>query len=158
MENFVAEAEAFFKTLNLLEWGIIGGVILLVIIIPSILSNRKKKQRARVMPRLALESFQVSPLGRDAFFRIKNTGESATLTSLFIRGRRDIIAKNAFVGHQLDRGTVYGILLEATADEKITTNFSVEITYFDQMRNVYRQTFDLKNSSVKNPKLMQKGK
>jgi len=158
MDTFLAGAENLIQSLTPTHWLVIGVVMLLLIVIPASLSGRRKKRREKVKPNLVLESFQVSPLGRDAFLKIKNEGEVATLTSLFVRGRRDIIAKNAFAGHKGERGKIYSILLEATAEEKITNNFTVELTYFDQMRNVYRQAFDLKNNATKNPKLMQRGK
>lgn len=158
METFLAEAQTLTQSLTPLHWGVISGVLLLLIALPFILSGRRKRKREQVKPLPALELFQISPLGRDAFLKIKNNGEVATLTSLFVRGRRDIIVKNAFAGHELERGKVYSILLEATADEKISANFNVEITYFDQMRNVYRQTLDLQSNTAKSPKLVQRGR
>ncbi len=158
METFLAEMQNLTQSFTPVHWGVLIGILLLLVSLPFILSGRRKKKREQVKPLLALESFQISPLGRDAFLKIKNNGEVATLTSLFVRDRRDIIVKNAFAGHELGRGKVYSILLEATADEKINVDFNVEITYFDQMRNVYRQTLDLQSNTTKSPKLVQRGR
>ncbi|MDX1942736.1 MAG: hypothetical protein SFU99_19390 [Saprospiraceae bacterium] len=158
LDTLLAEAKNLIQFFTLTHWAIIGGVLLLLfVILPLASASRRRKRRAKVAPQLILEAFQVSPLGRDAFLKIKNNGETATFTSLFVKSRRDIVFKNAFAGHQLDRGKTYSVLLEAVAQEKITHNFSIELTYFDQMRNVYRQTFDLSRNATRKPKLVQAG-
>ncbi|MBK7870889.1 MAG: hypothetical protein IPJ74_09470 [Saprospiraceae bacterium] len=159
LETLFAEVKTLLQSFTLMHWAIIGGVLLLLfVVLPLASSRRRKKRRDKVAPKLMLEAFQVSPLGRDAFLKIKNNGESATFTSLFVKGRRDIVFKNAFAGHQLDKGKTYSILLETASQEKITHNFIVELTYFDQMRNVYRQTFDLSKNTTRQPKLVQAGR
>lgn len=158
METTLTEATTFLESLTPLHWAIAGVVLLLIFIIIAVKASQGRKRREKVAPKLMLEAFQISPLGRDAYLKIKNNGEPATLTSLFVRGRRDIVFKNAFAGHQLEKGKVYGILMEAASQEKIAANFSVELTYFDAKRNVYRQSFDLGNNATRQPKLVQAGR
>ncbi len=157
INTFIAQAKAFLQTLTPTHWAIIGGVFLVLILIPIIASSNRKRRLRKFAPQLAVESFQISPLGRDAFFKIRNTGELATLVSLFIRGRRDIVFKNAFVGHELHKDKSYSILMEAAAKDRIETNFTIELNYLDRVGNVYKQAFDLNNKTAKQPKLV-KGK
>ncbi|HMO39023.1 MAG TPA: hypothetical protein PKC76_15275 [Saprospiraceae bacterium] len=158
MDQLLAQAQNLIQTFTPLHWAILSAVIVLCILIPILSRRARRRRRQRFAPQLVLEVFQISPLGRDAFLKIKNNGETATFTSLFVRGRRDIVFRNALAGHELEKGKTYSILLEATAQELISPNFSIEITYFDQMRNVYRQTFNLANNSTRAPKLVQPGR
>ena len=122
-------------------WAAGGGGLVLLMLISSINKRVKKKRFWRMAPQLAMEAFKISPLGRDAFFKIQNHGEKATLTTISFLGRSDIIAKNALAGHLLEKGKGYSILLEATGPNKIDANFSIEIRFMDNRNNVYRQTF-----------------
>lgn len=147
--------QIFFQQLTPVELAIIGGVaVILLIVLPLAGRGRRKGRLRKFAPIITLESFQISPLGRDAFFKIKNTGEPATLTSLFIRGRRDIIFKNAFVGHELDRNKSYSILMEVVGNQKIEENFTIELNYLDKAGNVYKQAFELSSKTAKTPKLV----
>lgn len=158
METTLTQARTLLESLTPVHWAIAGAFLLLIFIIIAVNAAQRRKRREKVAPKLMLEAFQISPLGHDAYLKIKNNGEPATLTSLFVRGRRDIVFKNAFAGHQLERGKTYGILMETASPEKIAANFSVELTYFDAKRNVYRQSFDLGNNSSRQPKLVQSGR
>lgn len=147
--------QTFFENRTPLQWAIIGGVALLLLVVLPLASRSQRKSRLRKFaPVIGLESFQISPLGRDAFFKIRNNGEQAILTSLFIRGRRDIVFKNSFVGHELQRDKSYSILMEATAKDKIEENFTIELNYLDKAGNVYKQAFELPNKTAKTPKLL----
>lgn len=145
----------FFKNLTPEQWAIIGGAALfLFVLLPLYLRFRRRRRLRKFAPQIQLESFQISPLGRDAFFKIKNNGEQATLISLFIRGRRDIVFKNSFVGHELHRDKSYSILMEATAKDKISENFMIELNYLDRIGNVYKQAFDLNAKNARQAKLV----
>ncbi len=155
IETLSAKAQEFFQSLSFAQWAIIAGIFfVLFVLIPIIKAKRRQRSRQRIAPKLLLDTFQISPLGRDAYFKIRNNGEQATLLSLFVRGRRDVVPKNAFVGHQIEKEKVYGILLEATAADKLADNFSIEITYLDKIGNVYKQSFELGNKMAKQPKLV----
>lgn len=135
--------------------GAIAGALVLVYIIYRIAVRRKHKKRLRaVAPQLTLDAFQIAPLGRDAFFKIRNNGHSATLITLTLMGRNDIIIKSDYAGHQIDHGKVYGILLEAGASQRIQNDFSIEVSYIDTARNVYKQLFDLRQQVAFQPKLV----
>lgn len=147
--------QTYFENLTIQQWYIIGGIAFLVLVVLPLFRRFRFRRRLRkYAPQIQLESFQISPLGRDAFFKIRNTGEQATLVSIFIRGRRDIVFKNAFVGHELPLDKSYSILMEATAKDKIEENFSIELNYLDKIGNVYKQSFDLQSKSLKQPKLV----
>lgn len=147
--------QAYFQHLTPTDIAILSGVGVLLLIVLPLLGRLRRKQRLRkYAPMIVLEFFQISPLGRDAFFKIKNNGELATLTSVFIRGRRDIVFKNSFVGHELHRDKTYSILMEATAKDKIEENFTIELNYLDRIGNVYKQAFELTSKTAKTPKLI----
>ncbi len=155
IETLSAKAQAIIQSFTLVHWTIIFGILfILFVLIPIVKAKRRQRRRQRIAPILLLDTFQISPMGKDAYFKIRNTGEQATLLSLFIRGRRDVVPKNAFVGHQIEKEKVYGILLEATAMDKLADNFSVELTYLDKIGNVYKQSFELGNKVAKQPKLV----
>jgi hypothetical protein len=150
-----ATIKTFFQNLTPVQTAVLGGVLLLLLIILPLSGRLRRKRRLRIYaPVIVLESFQISPLGRDAFFKIRNNGEIATLTSLFIRGRRDIVFKNSFVGHELHRDKSYSILMEATANQKIEENFSIELNYLDKVGNVYKQAFELTSKTAKTARLV----
>ena len=154
VESWVARALTLLRSL---EWWyyVIAGTVLLTLILVLAFRNRGKKRKARkVAPRLVLHAFQVSPLGRDAFFKLRNQGAAATISDLRISGRRDIVIKNAFAGHRLGREEIYGLLLEASGKKKITNDFSVELTYLDELGNAYRQLFQLNSQRIRQPKLI----
>jgi hypothetical protein len=134
-----------------------GGGLLLVLI--TVFSLRKKTHRKRlnaVAPRLQLQSFQVAPLGRDAFFKLRNGGEPATISSLTVTNRNDIKIKNSIAGHQLEKDREYSILLEAVGAQKIDRDLIFELTYVDQLGNVYQQSLQTGNSTGAAPKIKKK--
>lgn len=147
--------QTFLQSLTPLQMAMIGGgIVLLFILIAVSGKSRRRKRLRKFAPHIILESFQISPLGRDAFFKIKNKGEVATLTALFIRGRQDIVLKNAFAGHELHRDKSYSILMEVAGNQKINNDFAIELNYLDKIGNVYKQVFELSNKTAKSPKLV----
>ncbi len=124
------------------EYWAIGGGALAFLILWRALSVRSNKRKLRQSaPKLMMEGFQVAPLGRDAFLKMRNAGETATLTALQIKGRYDVAVKNVLAGHELEKDKSYSLLLEATGQQKLTPNFSIELTFLDRVGNVYVQRF-----------------
>lgn len=156
VDKYWPQIYAFFLDLESWHWGAIGGTIALAMIIPTIGRSRKRKAR-RHAPQLALHTFQVAPLGRDAFFKIRNSGHPAVLSGISIRGRQSLVVKNAVAGHQIETDKEYGILIESAGQEKITPDFAIELTYMDSQRNVYRQVFQPDRQGAKPPKLVKYG-
>jgi hypothetical protein len=139
-----------------IEWAIASGSLVILLFSISIANGkRRRKRKARkVAPTLSLQSFQISPLGRDAYLKVLNNGQTAQITNLKIKGRRDIAVKNAVAGHQLPQGESYRILLESTGQQKLDHNFSMELSYIDQLGNVYQQMFLMKQQFAKPAKLI----
>ena len=155
-EELLAKAQELYQSLPWWAWAAIGGVLLLLIIIVRVRKASRKKRLKEIAPSLSLHAFQIAPLARDAFFKVRNTGEIATLTALNIKGRKDILIKNAVAGHQIEKDKVYSILLEAGATEKIRKNFQIELVYIDSGGNAYKQLFQLDQSLAKTPKLVKR--
>lgn len=132
---------AWIESVEPQYWAAGGGGLVLLILVSTIRKAVVKRRERRLAPRLILEAFKISPLGRDAFFKIQNLGEKAILTTISFQGRKDIAVKNALAGHQLEKGKGYSILLETTGQEKMDANFSIELRFMDSRNNVYRQTF-----------------
>jgi hypothetical protein len=112
-------------------------IILLVLIIRAVSRSRIKHQG------LIIQSFQIAPLGRDAFLKLTNPGVGVTLTAVVVTGRADVIVKNQVAGQSIAQGGTYSILLEATADQRLRTDFQLHFTFFDEDKKVYRQQFSL---------------
>ncbi len=156
IEEWIATATDYLATTGPMEWGIGGGGLLIFVILLSMSGGkRRKKRRAKsVAPSLVINGFQVSPLGRDAYFKVYNHGQKAQLTGVNIRGKGHIHIKNAVAGHELQPAESYRILLEATGNKKIARDFIIELTYMDQLGNVYRQDFPLNQQAAQQPKLI----
>lgn len=125
-----------------LLWGSVGTFTLLIIILLA-LRSRGRQRRLAAAPHLAINSFQIAPLGRDAFVKLINQGESATLSRLQVKGRYDITVKNEIAGQVLHRGGTYSILLEATAQQRLEPDFTLCLTFVDAGGQIYEQTFGL---------------
>lgn len=133
-----------------------GGVVLLVLLILPFIGRgkrRKKKQAARIAPKLVEVQFQIAPLGRDALFKLQNVGDKAVLSNIKIKGRKDLINKNNVAGYELERNKSCKVFLETTANQKIQSNFSIELTFMDQIGNVYIQQFRPGSQQKKGAKL-----
>ncbi len=154
LEQLRAEAEAIFYSVEWWYWAAGGGVLLLLILFLAFRNSGKKRKARQVAPRIKIHAFQLSPLGRDAYLKLRNDGDVATISNLQIKGRNDIAVKNAFAGHQLEREKIYGLLLEATGKRKIKKDFVVEVTFLDQLGNVYRQHFAIGNQTAKQARLV----
>ena len=111
--------------------------LLLVIIVRSVSRSRIKH------PGLVIQSFQIAPLGRDAFLKLNNPGGGVTLTSTVVTGRADVIVKNQVAGHVITQGGTYSLLIEATADQRLRSDFELHFTFFDAEKKVYQQQFSL---------------
>ena len=154
LDALLVQARGLFQSVAWWYWPAGGGVLLVLILVWSLRNRGKKKQARAVAPRLVLHAFQLSPLGRDAFFKIRNAGEEATVSDLRIKGRQDIVIKNSFAGHRIEREKVYGLLLEATGRDKIGKDFIVELVYLDQLGNVYKQSFPVSRRTARQAKIL----
>jgi hypothetical protein len=119
-----------------------GGLLLLAAIGVAIRINRSGAPRTGG-PRIQIASFQLAPLGRDAFLKLSNAGEPATLSTARILGRNDVLIKNTVAGQQIPSGGSYSLLLEATGNQRLQANFLVVLVYVDDQRRAYEQTFTL---------------
>lgn len=146
-------AQDWLSHLTPIHGAVAGGVLAFLLVVRGVKRARRKKIQ-HLQPQLVLHAFQIAPLGRDAFFKIRNMGEQAVLSTLQVKGRNDIIVKSDFAGHQIDKDKVYGILLEAGSNQRIQNDFTIEITYIDQARSVYKQVFDLRQQVALQPKLV----
>lgn len=157
LEKLLSNVNELTQSMGLVEWSIGGGGLLLILALASLLSTgkrRKKRQAQQAAPLLSLDAFQISPLGRDAYFKVLNNGQPARLSLLEIKGRDDIAVKNAVAGHELQSGESYRILLEATGKEKLSTDFTIELSYLDTFGNVYKQAFPLSQPAARQPRLV----
>ncbi len=134
-----------------LVFGVGFGLLVLLIIIIALI--RRSMRRARLRNRgLVIQSFQIAPLGRDAFLKVANPGTPITLLSLRLIGRNDLKVKNELTGQQLALSGTYSILLEAVGDRRLDANFQIELTFADEQKNHYQQLFSLspvKSLSIK---------
>lgn len=126
----------------LLVFGLgIGGLVLLVILLVLIIGA---VSRSRIKHSgLVIQSFQIAPLGRDAFLKLNNPGKGVTLSTVVVTGRADVIVKNQVAGQSIAQGGTYSILLEATADERLRSDFQLYFTFFDSEKKIYQQQFSL---------------
>ena len=156
IDELLSTATDYLASTGPMEWGIGGGGMLILIILLSMAGGkrRKKKQAKQIAPNIIISTFQISPLGRDAYFKVFNQGQMAKLSNVSIRGKGHIRVKNAVAGHELQPSESYRILLETTGNKKMTKDFIIELTYMDQMGNVYRQDFPIGQQSAQQPKLI----
>jgi hypothetical protein len=141
------------STERLIALGVIIFLVLMFIVMN--INRRTRKKRAFLYaPQLFLESFQVSPMGKDAYLKIGNMGSPGTLTQFQVNGRQDLLVKNQLAGHKLERGEQYRILLEAAGSQKINSDFTFSLTYMDARQNVFQQEFDLRKKSAQKAKLL----
>lgn len=124
------------------------GVLLLLIIIRKLIRSKKKKKKApksfkkNSKGALSIHSYQVAPLGRDAFLKIKNNGPTITLTQLTIFNP-EVSIKNALAGQQIDKGKIYSILLESKNAKKIPEELKIEVTFLNAKHLAEKQSFTL---------------
>ncbi|HQU59923.1 MAG: hypothetical protein KDD02_02295 [Phaeodactylibacter sp.] len=156
LEELLTTALDWIKTTGPVEWVAGGGILIILLLMLSLAAGkrRKKRQAKRIAPQLILDTFQISPLGRDAYFKVQNVGQTARLHNLTIKGRNDILVKNAVAGHDILSGESYRILLEANGGKKLDSSFTIELSYIDQLGNVYRQPFALSQQVARQPRLI----
>ncbi len=92
---------------------------------------------------LLIQSFQIAPLGRDAFLKISNPGPPVTLLMIRLIGRQDVKVKNEVTGQQLPTSGNYSILLEAVENRRLDAQFKVELSFADAQKVHYQQLFGL---------------
>lgn len=130
----------------------LGFGLLVILIITIVLINRSMRH-ARLRQRgLLIQSFQIAPLGRDAFLKVANPGSPVTLLSLNLIGRNDLKVKNELTGQQLTQSGTYSILIEAVGERRLDAHFQVELHFADEQKNRYQQLFSLspvKSLSIK---------
>jgi len=132
-----------------------GGIlfILLLIIIFSVKRSLRKKWIKKHAPELWIQSFQIAPLGRDAYLKIKNTGQLAELKDLRFLKRYDLKAKENYKDYPLEKDKIYGLFLEAAGKDRIEEDFGIELYFEDQIGNEYKQVFNVGDQLAKKPKL-----
>ncbi len=141
--------EQYFASLSIPHFVAIG--LLLFALILFLSSNAKQRKEQKLLlkaPKLLLKDFQVAPLGKDAFFKIRNEGEAATISQLDIIGRADLMVKNDYAGHQIDRDKEYRIFLESAGHQKIEKDFSIEITFAGPNGHIYKQIVPLSSTET----------
>lgn len=130
------KAIEYARAMTIEQWAYVaGGFIGLLLLRWLIKRARRPKKTVVKQPvinanqGLHLHTFQIAPLGRDAFLKVQNTSEPVTLTKLEIPDRQNIRVKNAVAGHKLDNNKIYSILLEAEGNTKLDDGFTVKLTY-----------------------------
>ena len=143
MEEYLSQAQELAEQLTLQEWAYIGGgfLFLLIILLAIRRSGKSRGVKVKKASHIHLHSFQIAPLGRDAFVKIKNTGEPAVLSGLKILGREDMVIKNAFAGQKIDQDKEYGIFLEVEGKNKIQPGFMLEVTVLGANGQVQKSTW-----------------
>lgn len=146
MEDIIEQLRTFIDQLTIQEWAYIGGGLLFfLIIVLAIRRSGKKKKPITSTSNIRLHSFQIAPMGRDAFVKIKNIGEPVVISELKIIGRDDMVIKNAFAGQKMDQHKEYGILLEVNNNEKILPGFTLEVTVLGPNGEVQKTTLKVGN-------------
>ncbi|MEL7427813.1 MAG: hypothetical protein AAFN81_32795 [Bacteroidota bacterium] len=149
IQDFLPEALQGYDPV--LVFGVGFGLLLFLIII--IVIFRRSMQRSRLRQRgLVIQSFQIAPLGRDAFLKISNPGPPVTLLHVRLVGRQDVKVKNEVTGQQLATAGNYSVLLEAVGDRRLNSQFQVELSFADAQKVHYQQLFALspvKSLSIK---------
>ena len=149
IQDFLPEALQAYDPV--LVFGVGFGALLFLIILIVMISRSVRRSRLRQRG-LVIQSFQIAPLGRDAFLKIANPGAPVTLLLVNLIGRRDVKVKNEVTGQQLTSAGTYSILLEAVGDRRLDPNFQVELTFADEQKLHYQQLFSLspvKSLSIK---------
>lgn len=135
-------------------WAFAGGILFLLILIPIILRNIKKSKANKIKPALILHSFQISPLGKDAWLRLRNVGQLAVLKDLKFKKRNDIQSKTNYKEVRIDQGNTTSLFLHGTGQERIRENFEVEFLYSDAKGNLYKQILKLDGKVMQKAKLL----
>lgn len=143
----------FLREVNPLYWAIAGGVLFVLILVPIIARSIKKSKANKVKPELVLHSFQISPLGKDAWLRLRNEGQLAVLKDMKFKKRNDIEFKTNFREVKIANGNTAGLFLHAKSHERIREDFEIEMLYADSLGYVYKQLLRLDGRVMMQAKL-----
>ena len=153
-DNFLDTILPFLKGIEPMYWAIAGGVLFLLILIPIILRSVKKSKANKIKPILILHSFQISPLGKDAWLRLRNVGQLAVLKELKFKKRNDIISKTNFREVKIGQGNTTSLFLQGTGQNRIREDFDIEFLYSDAQGHLYKQVLKLDGKVMQKAKLL----
>lgn len=123
------QALDFYNTLpplyQKIALALIPALILLWIIIRAIRRSGKKDRTPKV--KLELQSFQLSPLKRDAFVKIKNMDGALVISKIEMPDNTNVYIKNDVNGHQMATGDTYSLLLESIGAEPIRKDLTLRV-------------------------------
>lgn len=122
---------------------IVAAALLLLFVLILIIFGIRKSRKKSAIPFLTIPSFQIAPLGKDAFLKLSNPGERLTLLSLEIMGKSDIHIKNQVAGHVMTTAANYSILMETSSNSRIENDLRVAVIFVDGHNKTYRQVFTL---------------
>ena len=111
--------------------------------------NALRNQLKQYAPRLQMSSFQISPLGRDGFLKLHNSGEPAILKSLRVLKRHDLNIQDQYKDSRISKRKDYALLIEASGKDRIAGDFLIVLEYADEKGYTYKQTFDPSGRSHK---------
>ena len=144
----------FLQSVKPMYWAIAGGVLFLLILIPIILRSIKKSKADKIKPILVLHNFQISPLGKDAWLRLRNEGQLAVLKDLKFKKRNDIQTKTNFRDVKIGQGNTTSLFLHGIGQDRIREDFEVEFMYSDAKGHLYKQTLKLEGKIMQKAKLL----
>lgn len=153
LKDIFGQLTAALRDVPVIYLIVVGVILLLSIIIPIVLRSIKKGKADKVKPNLNLKSFQVSPLGRDAWLRLNNNGHLAILKEIKIKKRKDIIVSTDFRNIKINQSGTASLFLNANGEHRIRENFEVEFIYADSIGNLYKQRLNLENKVFSKAKL-----
>ncbi len=146
MDNFAELLELLGPYEALLPFALFGVVILMVLLVFLIKRVQKANKAKKVAPYLVFHQMQISPLGRDLYFKIRNIGDTAKVKSVSIHKRADLKINRFYKDYEVERGKVYGIFVEVIGNKRMDTNFEILVTYQDKIGNTYRQAFHVEKA------------
>lgn len=108
------------------QYGIIAIAVILFIIIIIPKGKKKGGKKGKKFTGIQVQSFQIAQLSRDAFVKIKNSGDTLILTE--IETSPQVVIKNQYAGHHLTSGEEYRLLIEATPGTRIPSQVTMYIS------------------------------
>lgn len=132
---------------------IAAGLAVLAVIAIILLARRNalRNRLRQFAPKLTLSSFQVSPLGRDGFLKLHNSGEPAILKRLHIHRRNDLRVHERYLDSKIGKYKDYALLIEATGQDRMSDEFLLTLEYTDEKGYTYRLVVDPAGRSQKKP-------
>ncbi len=135
-KEWLDKAIEFAGNMTLQQWAYVAGGFVVLLLLRWIIKRAGRPKQGKLPKKLSdqssglrLHTFQIAPLGRDAFLKIQNNLEPVTLTKMEFTDRQHIRVKNAIAGHKLDKDKIYSVLLEAEGNTKLKDGFTVKLTY-----------------------------